>query len=497
MTPLFVGVDAGTSAVKAIAWTQDGRVAAEGRAALALDNPAPGAWEQDAESYVDALAAACRALGSEVDLARVRGVAIACQRETIVLTDDRGAPVAPAITWMDDRCAEEVREVEAELDGARLHAVTGKPPCTTPSLYKLRFLLRRLRPELAARAPRVLDVHGFLAWRLTGARRTSLAAADPTGLVDLTERRYHPPALRAAGVELAQLSELVEPGALLGHLTDEAAARTGLPVGTPLFAGAGDGQAAGLGAGVDGPGRAYLNLGTALVGGVISESPRVSRAYRTLFAASPGRYFLETDLKGGMFTVTWLAERLFPGRLDLDALIEAAARLPPGAEGLVVLPYWGGVMNPHWDDAARGAIVGWRGHHTAAHLLRATLEGLAFEQRLAFDGIERDAGPLAEIVLLGGGAKSALLRQIAADVLGAPLVCAESPESTSLGAAVLAAVGAGAHASHACAVRAMCRTGDAVAPSADAPAYARLLREVFAKLYPALRDPLRRLSELT
>lgn len=496
MTPLFVGVDAGTSAIKAIAWTLDGRAAGEGRAPLALDNPSPGAWEQDAGSYLHAVGAACRALAEHVDVARVRGLSIANQRETIVVTDDEGAPLAPALTWMDDRCALEVAEVEAEHDAARLHAVTGKPPCTTPSLYKLRFLLRRLRPELAARAPRVLDVHGFLAWRLTGERRTSLPAADPMGLVDLSTRRYDDQAMLAAGVSRAQLSELVEPGAPLGALTSAAAALTGLPAGTPVFAGAGDGQAAGLGAGIDAPGRAYLNLGTALVGGVLSPDARISRSYRTLFAATPGAYFLETDLKGGMFTVTWLKDRLFPGGLELESLARDAARLPPGSEGLMVLPYWSGVMNPHWDDLARGAVVGWKGHHTAAHLLRATLEGLAFEQRLAFDGVARDAGPIAEVVLLGGGANSELLRGIFSDVLGRPLVCAGSPEATSLGAAMLAAVGAGAHPSFIDATRAMCSLGERASPGGAAPAYARLFHEVYEQLYPALRAPLRRLSEL-
>ncbi len=497
MSPLFVGVDAGTSAIKAIAWDADGHAVGEGRAPLSLDNPAPGAWEQDAEAYVDALYAAFRALGATVDLARVRGVAIACQRETFVVTDEAGAPLAPALTWMDDRCAPEVVEVEAAFDSARLHATTGKPPCTTPSLYKLRYFMRRLRPELAARAPFVLDVHGFLAWRLTGARRTSLAAADPMGLVDLVARRYDPEALDAACVGASQLPELVEPGAWLGALTDDAARRSGLPLRTPLFAGAGDGQAAGLGAGIDAPGRAYLNLGTALVGGVTSTTPRVSRAFRTLFAATPGAYFLETDLKGGMFTVTWLVERLFPGRLELDALAREASRLPPGAEGLMVLPYWSGVMNPHWDDLARGAVIGWRGHHTAAHLFRATLEGLAFEQRLAFDAVAREAGAIEQIVLLGGGANSPLLVRVCADVLGRTLVRASSPEATSLGAAMLAAVGVGAHAEHADATRAMCRDGEAVSPSAAAAVYSRLLDEVYARLYPALREPLRRLSELT
>jgi sugar (pentulose or hexulose) kinase len=489
---LVLGVDASTTACKVMAFAADGSVVSEGRAPIELSNPSPGAWEQDADAWWRAFCFASRACVEGLEPERLRGLAIAHQRETFVVTDGQGRPLAPALVWMDHRCGEDVRFVKDRFGAARFHEVTGKPPCTTPSVFKWMGQTRRDR-DLASRVAKVLDVQAFLAWRLVERPVTSRASADPLGLVDMRTGEWAHDVLALAGLERHQMAELTDVGETLGSVTSEASAATGLPVGLPLFGGAGDGQAAGLGAGITAPGRAYLNLGTAVVSGVLSTSYAYDSAFRTLFGAVPGTYFLETDLQGGTFTVTWLCERLFGKTLDILPELEAAAdAVAPGSEGLFVVPYWNGVMNPYWDEGASGMVVGLRGEHGQGHLFRALLEGIAFEQRLHASGVEAVTSRIDEFVVMGGGSSSDLWCRILADVLDRPMVRAASREATALGAAMIAAGASGVHADVGAAARAMSRRGERFVPGPNRDAYAALYETTYRKIYPALRPVLAR-----
>lgn len=506
---LVLALDASTTACKALAFDQAGRVRVEARAPIDLRHPSAGAWEQDAEQWWTAALAAIRSLTAElgVKTAALRAMCVTHQRETFVVADEQGRPLRPALTWMDTRCRSDVERAVGALGFGRLHELSGKPPCTTPSFYKLLGLLRT-EPELAAGPVRPLDVHAFLAWRLTGRYATSLGSADPLGLVDMRSRAWAPELCELAGLTPAALPELLAPGALLGTMLPTVAASCGLPAGLPLVAGLGDGQAAALGAGIVGPRVAYLNLGTAIVCGVTVPDYRHALGYRTLFGGVPGSYLLESDLQGGTYTLDWLCERLLGWKLDgepdqrrpapavLAQLEREASGLAPGAEGLLLVPYWNGVMDPYWDADAAGVVLGWSGAHGPPHLYRAVLEGIALEERLKLQGLEQGAGPIVELVVLGGGARSALWCQILADVLGRPVVRAATAEATALGAAMLAAVGVGWHADLATAIAAMSHRGERFEPGSAQPLYDSLYREIYEGLYRSLRERLGRLGEL-
>jgi len=321
--------------------------------------------------------------------------------------------------------------------------------------------------------------------RLTGRFATSVAAADPMGLVDLARGDWSDDVLAALGLGRERLPSLVRTGASLGAVTREAASATGLPEGLPVFAGGGDGQIAALGAGLDGPGRAYLNLGTAVVLGVVSERYVTDLAFRTMAGAAPGTFVCESDLKGGALTLEWFLDRFAPGATatDLDRL---AAGRPAGAAGLFFVPYLASVMNPYWDDTATATLVGLHAGHDRADVWRAILEGVALEERLAIEGIERaTGGRVSALVALGGGAKSDLWCRIFAGATGRPVVRSRSVEATCLGAGILAAVGAGLHPDVPTAVRAMTATADRFDPE-DAAVYDRLFHR-YRRIYPALR----------
>ncbi|MFO0671616.1 MAG: FGGY-family carbohydrate kinase [Polyangiaceae bacterium] len=506
MNELVIGVDASTTAIKAIVFDRNGAIVSEGRHPIGLANPESDGWEQDAEEWWSAFERAVgRAVGGLAPerIGDVRALAVANQRETFVLVGEDGAPLHPALVWMDARCRPEVAAATRALGADHLHTLTGKPACVTPSFYKAAFLLGRKAPELRARAPRLLDVHAFLALRMTGELVTSIAAADPLGLSSITSLDWADPLLEYLGLTRASVPRLVPPGSTLGALLPAVAQRLKLPPGLPIVAGAGDGQAAGLGAGITTSDRAYMNLGTAIVSGVLSREPRLDRAFRTLAGAVPGTFFLETDLKGGLFTVGWLVDKwLGRGRRKSDdeiirELDEEARALRPGSGGLVVVPYWNGVMNPYWDDDATGIVMGFRGDHGPAHLYRAILEGIAFEERLHSRAVEAATGtPIRELVVMGGAATSDLFCQILADVLERPIVRSGTHEATALGAAMLAALGAGVHASADDAARAMTRTGVTFVPGDASAAYGKLFEEVYAGLFPEVRARMARLREL-
>lgn len=495
--PLVVGVDVSTNAAKALVVDERGRTLATASATFETYAPGGGAFEQDAEDWwralQDALAGSLRTLGPD-GARRVKTIAIAHQRETFVVCDGQGAPLHRAIVWMDERAKLEVREVVRELGAETLTELSGKPPCVTPSLYKIRMVLERLAPELAGRPDlRVSDVGAFLAHRLTSRHVSSLASADPLGLCDMRRRAFAPELCAAARVPQGALPELVEPGADLGELLRDVTRTLGLDAGVRLVAGAGDGQAAALGVGVVQEHQLYLNLGTALVGGALSAEYCTGRAFRTLFAAQGG-YLLEMDLKGGTLSLDWLVHQVLARprerRATVLAELEREARtIAPGAEGLLFVPYLAGVMNPHWDDDLGGALLGLRADHSPAHLYRAILEGLALEQRLAIDALVEEVGPRAELRVTGGASRGGLALQIFADVLGAPLARCAVHEATALGAAMLAAPAAGLTPSVEAAARSWPELEAPVAPGPDAVRYADLLgtyREAQRALVPTL-----------
>ena len=495
---LVIGVDCSTTAAKAVVWSADGTPLSSARVPYELSQPRPGWGEQNAEDWWTALSGAVRRAAQTVDSARIAAITVTHQRESFVCLDDDGQPLRPAMLWLDGRAVDEVEEFGTD----DVHRVTGKPPNPTPGWYKLLWLARH-EPETLARVGRVVDLHGFVVHRLTGLWQTSVASADPLGLVDLSTGQYDEGLLAACGLTAANMADLVTPGQVIGPLLDDVADRLGLARGTLVVAGAGDGQAAQLGTGITDPGAAFLNLGSGIVSGTVSPTYSYAREYRTLFAATPDRYSLETFMGGGTFNLTWFVERFSavdPRALGLDVSAEsiletAASQLPPGANGLMVLPYWTGALTPYWDHDARGVILGLTGIHGKSHVYRGLLEGIAFEQRFLTEGLEAVLpDPIDRLVVLGGGSRSSVWCQIIADVLQRPVEIVREPESTCLGAGMLAASAVGLHGNVADAADAMSGISRRHEPQPrSAAAYDRLY-SVYRDVYPSLAPIFGRLA---
>ncbi|MGD9954736.1 MAG: FGGY-family carbohydrate kinase [Candidatus Nanopelagicales bacterium] len=488
---LVVGVDCSTTAAKAVVWDAAGRAVSSARVPYELSQPRPGWGEQNAEDWWSAFSDAVRRAVQTVDSSRIAALSLTHQRESFVCLDADGQPIRPAMLWLDGRATHEVQEFGTE----DVHRVTGKPPNPTPGWYKLLWLAKH-EPETMARVGKVVDLHGFVVHRLTGRWITSVASADPLGLVDLSTGDYDDALLAAAGLDRSQVPELVAPGYVVGAVLDELADDLGLRRGTRVVAGAGDGQAAQLGTGITGPGAAFLNLGSGIVSGTVSDTYSYGREYRTLCAATPGKYSLETFMGGGTFNLTWFVERFSavdPRALGLDVSAEsiletAAAHLPPGSEGLMVLPYWTGALTPYWDHDARGVMVGLTGVHGKSHVYRALLEGIAFEQRLLTEGlVEVLDDPVERVIVLGGGSRSSVWCQIIADVLRRPVEVVSEPESTCLGAGMLASVAAGIHPDLPSAAEAMSGISRRHEPSPRRSDEYDRLYAVYKDIYPSLQ----------
>ena len=476
-----IGVDSSTTATKAVVWNRDGRAVADGRAEFSLAIPRPGWHEQDAEDWWRSTTAAVRRAVQTVDVADIEAIGLTHQRETFACLDEGGRPVRPAIVWMDVRAARQVEQHGSD----DIHRLTGKPADTTPALYKLLWLCEH-EPGTIERTRWVTDVHAFLVNRLTGLWRTTTACADPLGLIDMGRRDWSDDLLERVGLTRERVPALSAPGEVVGELSAAAARELGLPAGLPVVGGAGDGQSAGLGANATRPGTAYLNLGTAVVAGTMTREYAWDRAFRTLIGATPETYALETLLQGGTYTVNWFLERIASAaEQDFDGLEAAATAVGPGAQGLLLVPYWASAQTPYWDPAARGVLFGLAGHHGKGHMFRALMEGIAFEQRLAFEGMERGTGTSIEVLrATGGGSRSALWRQIVADVTGKTLVVCREAETTSLGAGIHAAAAVGWHGSLVDAAEAMTGTGVRHTPDAATAARYDELFAVYREIYP-------------
>lgn len=502
---LIVSIDSSTTAVKAIAWNIHGQAVAEGRATYPMIEPEPGWYEQDAEEW---WAGTCRALQtclSQIDVSQVEALGITHQRETFVPVDKEGRPIRNGILWLDERSREQVEWLDATFGRDALHQLAGKPSSMNQSLPKIVWIGQR-EPTLFERADKFVDVHAFLVQHLTGHFRTSLASADPMGLVDMKNRRWAMDLIEGIGLKMEQFAELVEPGDVVGLINSSAAKATGLPEGLPVVAGAGDGQCAGLGANATTAKRPYLNMGTAVVSGAISHEYTAERSFRTLYAPLPDTFFFEHVLKGGVFTVGWYVEKFASDlqdtwlNLSAEEILEvAAAKIPPGCQGLMLVPYWNEVMNPYWDPKASGITIGWHGHHGREHFYRAIMEGVAFEQRLVGDSMMEAMGQrFGEYVTMGGGSKSGLWCQIVADVTGIPVVRTTTTEATCLGAGILAAAAVGWYPDAYSAASAMTSISERFFPNPETQAfYESLYQEVYKQLFPTVQPLVARLKELS
>jgi len=502
----IVGVDCSTTAAKAIVWDKDGAIVATGRQAMELLSPKPGWAEQRAEGWWNATAEAIRKATRQIDTQKISAIGITHQRESFVPVSEKLTVLRNAILWLDSRASSQVEKLK-QTAGRKIQTITGVFPNMSASNAKIMWL-RENEPAILEKAYKILDVYSYLAWKLTGQLVAAWPSASPMGLMDISELCWSEEVMALIGVRKEQFCELVPPGEIVGTLTREAALSLGLPEGTPVTAGGGDGQCAALGAGVIEEGSVSLNLGTAVVSEFYSSKYVIGESFRTLCGCVPRSYLAESVILGGTHTINWFIKEFGRKESELgkmnnisaeEVLEKMAAEIEPGKPRLLMYPFLKATMAPYWDPFARGIVIGWSTDTGKAHFYRAILEGIAFEQRFLYESMESSLNKKIEkIILFGGGAKSPLWRQIIADITGIPVVIPGTFEASCLGAAMLAAYAIGMYDSVQNASRKMSRMKKSYYPDEKNKGfYTRIYEKVYRPLFPRIQKLVDEFTRIT
>lgn len=485
---LVLGIDVSTTATKAVLMDARGAIRAVATSGYTYETPRPLWSEQDPELWwratIESVNEALEGVGVSGDA--VQAVGLTGQMHGLVALDAANRVLRPAILWNDQRTAAECDLIRELIGRERLIGITGNdalPGFTAPKL----LWLRRHEPNVWAEIDHTLLPKDFVRLRLTADHAVDRADGAGTMLFELAARDWSAAIVDALGIDRAWLPETFEGPEITGVLTASAAAATGLRAGTPVVAGGGDQAAAAVGVGSIESGVSSLSLGTSGVVFTTTDGPVVEPEGRlhAFCHAVPDRWHLMGVMLSAAGSLRWYRDAVASG-VAFDDLVEEATAVPEGSDGLLFLPYLTGERTPHVDPLARGAFVGLTVHHGRGHLTRAVLEGVAFGLRDSLE-LMRAAGIPApsEIRATGGGVRSALWRQILADVLGTPIVTTSTAEGAAHGAAILAAVGAGWYPSVQEACRVVVETGEPTEPSARADAYGSAYAR-FRDLYPAL-----------
>ncbi|MBI2762726.1 MAG: FGGY-family carbohydrate kinase [Chloroflexi bacterium] len=509
----LLALDVGTQSVRAILFDPRGTVVAMGRVPIEpYVSPQPGWAEQDPEVWWAALGEACRRVWAD-PAARpdsVAGMSLTTQRVTIVASDENGAPLRPAIVWLDQRQTEGLPPIGGAW-GLAFRATRVRETVARFQADCEANWIERYEPSVWRRIRRYGVLSSWLTARLVGRWVDSSAAQIAYLPFDFKRSRWAGRLdwkWQVAAFDPAWLAELVDPTQSLGELTRGAASHLGLATGIPMFASAGDKQAEALGAGAVTPDVAALSFGTtATIGTTHRRYLEAIPLVPPHPAAFPGAWLVELQVLRGFWMVEWFkrefgaqevargAARDVPPEALFDDLL---ATSPPGSMGLVLQPYWmPGVRYP--GPEAKGAIVGFGDIHGRAHVYRAILEGLAYGLREGAERTVRKSGVgIGELRVSGGGSQSRASVQLFADVFGIPASRPHTHEAAGLGAAIDAALGLGLHPDPVAAVAAMVHVGERFEPSADASrVYEDLYRSVYLPMYDRLRRLYREIRRIT
>ena len=486
----WLGIDVGTGGTRALLIDDRGKVRHACTAPhedMRMERPL---WaEQRPENWWDAAQLAVRGVLAEAGASGqdVRGIGLSGQMHGLVMLDDAGRVIRPALIWCDQRSQAQVDAINQAVGKETVLASTANPVLTGFTLPKLLWV-RDHEPARFERVRKVLLPKDYVRFRLTGESVSDVSDASGTALFDVVRRRWSYELASRLGLDRTILPSVEESPAITGKVTAAAAATTGLAPGTPVVAGAGDQAASAIGNGIVEPGLVSCTIGTSGVVFAHSAAPAYDPPGRvhTFCHAVPGAWHVMGVTQGAGLSLQWFRNQLAPGT-EYDALTAEAAHAPAGSNGLFWLPYLMGERTPHLDAAARGGWIGLTAGHTRADLVRSLLEGVSYSQKDCLDIVEQMGAPVSSVRVSGGGARSPFWRQMLADIFGRRVVVLETQEGSAYGAALLALVGTGGYASIGELCRDAIREVNSVDPRpAEQEIYARGPK-LYQSLYPALR----------
>ncbi len=495
----LLGIDVSTTSSKALLINARGEVIASASAPHTLQTPKPLWSEQDPSEWWKATAASIRAVivKAGVRPEEIAAVGLTGQMHGLVLLDEAGNVLRPAILWNDQRTQSQCNEIHERIGKERFIQITGNvalPGFTAPKI----LWVRENEPEVFAKARHVLLPKDYVRYKLTGEYAMDKADGAGTVLFELKCRDWSPEVLERLGIDAAWMPRTFEGPEFTGGVTAEAAAATGLKEGTPVAAGGGDQAAQAVGVGAVEPGIVGLTVGTSGVVFATTPSALVEPEGRlhAFCHAVPGLWHFMGVMLSAAGSLQWYRDTLAP-QVSFDELVKEAESAPAGSEGLLFLPYLSGERTPYPDPLARAAFAGLTLRHGRAHMTRAVLEGVAFGLKDSFMLVKNAGlGQITQVRASGGGTKGALWRQILASILEAELVTVNTAEGAAFGAALLAGVGAGVWPDVPSACTTTIRTTGQTLPVPEQTEIYQKMHPLYRELYPALKSNSAKLSML-
>ena len=447
---LMLGVDIGTTSTKTVAFTLDGRVVAQHAVEYPLLCTAPGMAEQDPlqiyQAVLDSIAQALQAVRAKGNHDGVALVSFSAAMHSVIAIGPDQQPLTNSITWADNRASVWAGRIKNEHDGNAIYRRTGTPIHPMSPLCKLMWL-REDQPQLFAATARFAGVKEYVFFRLFGQWLVDYSIASATGLFNLQQLAWDEGALALTGVVPARLSTPVPTTHHLQGLDAAVAAQLGLPADTPFVIGANDGVLSNLGVNAIHPGQVAVTIGTSGAMRTVIDKPVTDASGRTFcYALTPDHWVVGGPVNNGGNIFRWVRDELATAEAETarqagidpyDALTRIAEQVTPGAEGLLFHPFMAGERAPLWNADLRGSFFGLALHHRKEHMIRAALEGVIFNLYSILPAVEDLIGPTRRMMATGGFARSALWRQMMADIFNREVVVPESVESSCLGAAVL------------------------------------------------------------
>lgn len=498
---LLLGIDVSTTGAKALLIDERGNVIATHTTEYPLSTPKPLWSEQNPLDWWQGTIASITAALSKANRSgdEVTAIGLTGQMHGLVMLDKTDHILRPAILWNDQRTGKQCDDITAKVGGLdRLLQLTGNqvlPGFTAPKIV----WVRDNEPEIFDQTTHVLLPKDYVRFCLTGEYATEVSDASGMSLLDVANRRWSDEMLSVLDIPREWLPTCTESDVVSGRISASAAKATGLKAGTPVVGGGGDQAAQAVGSGIVRSGVISVTSGTS--GVVFAHSDHyAAEAQGRLHAfchAVPGKWHYMGVMLSAGGSFRWLRDSIGDTEKTAAKLIEVdpyelltqeAALAPVGSEGLLFLPYLTGERTPYPDPQARGAFVGLTLRHGKSHLVRSVLEGVSFGLRDSLELIKGLGVPIEQVRASGGGARSAVWRQIQADVFGAELVLANVTEGAAFGAALLAGVGAGTFNSVDEAVAATIKITDRTAPKPENAAKYERLYPAYRALYPALKD---------
>lgn len=496
-----IGIDLGTSAVKSVLFNETGEKIASASAQYPMSQPHNGWAEQDPEDWWNG---AVRVIGeilneSNVSPDNIVSLGISGQMHGFVILNENCEVIRPCILWCDQRTKKECDELTEKVGREKLVQIIANPALTGFTASKILWV-KNNEPKNFSDCRHILLPKDYLRFRLNGVFATEMSDASGTQLLDVPNRKWSEEMVKAVGLPMSAMPKLYESPEITGYVSSEASKFTGLSEKTAIVGGAGDNAAAAVGTGVVENGKAFTTIGTSGVVYVHTDKPLLDKKGRihTFCCAVPDAWHVMGVTQGAGLSLQWFknqfcteeTEKAESENRSVYALLdEEAGAKPIGAENLFYLPYLMGERTPHLDPDCRGVFFGISAKHTRAHFIRAVMEGVSYSLYDCLCVI-RETGINPEAVLLtGGGGSSAFWRQMLCDLFALPVRTSLSSEGASLGAAVLAAVGAGIYESVPSACKAMVKYNpETQQPNVENTEKYRHYHKFYQTLYSDLKD---------